>query len=463
MNIAWKNDRLSLKITLALVLSLVAVFVFCSVKTADAADCEKPDANAGTDQSVKESKRVALDGSAKESGEMVYEWTCNGGTVDNASSAAAEFRAPEVDRDTYYVCTLKAANECGFDYDTVNILVENTSGEVLEKDDENIFSAEPSSGCAPMNKVSLSADIGEQDDANREYAYYFYCSGDVDWSKTIITHETSFTAKNLCDYPEPGTYNAYVRITSNGKPDVKKSIMIAVDDCTSEESSDGGNSGENTDSKNLAVKQLVSNLNDETGYASSIKTHPNKELSFRITLEATGKSLKNVVLTDSLPEGIDNIREVTVDGEPVSGDLQKGLNLGNIDEGTAMTVTFSATVLGSDNFPENETVLTNTAKITCSDNSCSAEDSAEITVSSQIQTDILTANTTGFGDNPLTDSFVIPAGLSLALVWIFRARLIQFEKWIDSRKKNYSIYKSEKTLNLKRARLKVERLADKRH
>jgi hypothetical protein len=462
MNITWKNDRLSLKITLALILSLAAVFVLYSVKTADAANCEKPGADAGADQSVKESKKVALDGSAKESGEMVYEWTCNGGTIDNASSAATEFRAPEVDRDTYYVCTLKAANECGFDYDTVNILVENKSGEVLGKADENIFSAEPSSGCAPMNNVSLSADIGKQDDANREYAYYFYCSGDVDWNKTIITHETSFTAKDLCDYPETGTYNAYVRITSNGKPDIKKSIMIAVDDCASEESG-GGNGEENADNMNLTVKQLVGNLNGETGYGSSITTYPNKELSFRITLEATGKSLKNVVLTDNLPEGIDNLREVAVDGEPVSGDLQKGLNLGNIDEGAAMTVTFSATVLGSDNFPENETTLTNTAKIACSDNSCSAKDSAEITVASQIQTDILTANATGFGDNPFTDSFVIPAALSLALVWIFRARLIQFEEWTDSRKKYYSIYKSKKTLNLKIARLKTERLADKRH
>jgi hypothetical protein len=128
-----------------------------------------------------------------------------------------------------------------------------------------------------------------------------------------------------------------------------------------------------------------------------------------------------------------------------------------------MTITFSATVLGPDSFTEDETVLTNTAKIACSDNACSAEDSAEITVASQIQTDILTTNTTGFGDNPLTDSFVIPAGLSLALVWIFRARFIQFEEWADARKKNYFIYKSEKTLNLKRARLKAERITDKRH
>jgi uncharacterized repeat protein (TIGR01451 family) len=451
MNSVTKDRYLRNGIAMALVLNLVAIFVLLSAHgLANAAECalnDKPDANAGSDQSVQESKKATLDGSAKGLGEMIYEWNCNGGTIDNISSAVADFTAPEVDRDTYYVCTLKATNDCGFDYDTVNILVENKPENSLGEA-QAVFMAQPDTGCAPLNDVSLNVNIIQPGNPDREYIYYFYCNGDVDLDKTVTTHESSFTASDLCDYPEAGTYNAYVRVASNNQSDIKESVMISAETC------------EKDDSTNITVKQLVSNLKSRTDYSNSTVAEPLDELSFKIALTAAGQNLQNVFLTDVLPEGIDNILDVIIDGKPVSGDLEQGINLGNIEKGATLTITFTATVQGPDNFIGNEKILINTAKALCSDNSCSSDGTAQIIVT-QDRTAVVTNNETGFGDNPITDSFLVPAGLSLLLVWLFRVPLIRFEEWTDARKQNYFIYRSKKLLNLKRARLKVKKLMEK--
>ncbi|HOX30592.1 MAG TPA: hypothetical protein P5080_05380 [Candidatus Paceibacterota bacterium] len=472
-----KNSSLDLNVLLALVLNLALVFALYPTLTANAADCslkDKPKVSAGADQTVQELKNVSLVGSAKDAKDLEYEWTCNGGTVESASLIEANFIAPEVEQDTYFVCTLKATSECGFDYDTANILVLNKPGEVLGEADQAILSAEPSSGCAPLNNVSLTADIGENNDASREYTYYFYCNGDTDWNKTLITHENSFTAKDLCNYDETGTYNAYVKVTAVGQPDIKESIMIAVDDCKTEDNTDSnanvnggdqtngtGDDSENTQNQTISVNQLVSNITAKTTYSDSADAKAGDDLSFQVTLEAVGRKLPDVVLADILPNGIDNVRDITIDGKEVNGNLGEGIRLEDIDEGTAMTVVFTATIEDQGDFDGNEPTLTNTVSARCADDSCSGRDSAEINLADRIKTEVLTTNNTGFGDNPLTDSFVIPAGLSLLLVWMFKTRLIQFDKWADGQKLRYSVYKSRKNLNLKRSKLIKKDISDR--
>lgn len=466
-----KNSHLGLKISLALVLNLALVFVAYPILSANAADCElkdKPKVNAGADQTVQELKNVALDGSVKGAKDLEYEWTCNGGTVESASLIEANFIAPEVEQDTYFVCTLKATNECGFDYDTANILVLNKPGEVLGENDQTVLSADPSSGCAPLNNVSLTADIGENNGASREYTYYFYCNGDTDWNKTLITHENSFTAEDLCNYAETGTYNAYVKVTTPGQPDIKESIMIAVDDCKTEDNTDNnanvsgsGDDSGNGENQNILVTQLISNITAKTTYGTSANAKNGDDLSFQITVEAIGKKLTDVVLTDNLPSGIDHIRNITIDGKPATENLEEGIRLGDIDEGTAMTVVFTATIEDQGDFDGNEPTLTNSVSARCADDSCSGRDSAEINLADRINTEVLTTNNTGFGDNPLTDSFFIPAALSLALVWMFKTRLIQFDKWADGQKLRYSVYKSKKNLDLKRSKLITKDISDR--
>ena len=428
--------------------AFVLFFATTPIYAADCTSNDEPQANAGSDLSVFASGSVTLVGSATGSDKLTYSWVCNGGQLENATSNEAEFTAPEVSQDTYYVCTLKAENSCGSDTDTVNVLVKTNPEQATDKTNQAALSADPNNGCAPLENVSLSAKIKPKDNLNQDYTYYFYCNGNVDQNLTITTKDTSYTAKSLCAYPETGTYTAYVRIVSSDLVDILQGATINVKSCD--------NNGEGK----IAIEKLVSNLSSGTGFTSSVSADPGDEISFKITVKALSGDLQEVALTDIPPEGIDNIQNLAVDGEPLSGDLKQGLGLGNIYEGSALSITYSAKILASDRFLGGQTQLTNTAKAQCSDNSCSSEGSAEITVSKG-QTKVLTTAKTGFGDNPFTDSFVIPAGLSLLIVWAFRARLIRFEEWADAGKKNYLVYKSGKTLDHKRARLKAEGIADK--
>jgi hypothetical protein len=76
------------------------------------------------------------------------------------------------------------------------------------------LSANPSSGYAPLNDVDLTATVSGT--ATGDITYKFDCTSDGSWERIISTSSTSFTATNLCDYPNPGNYTASVRAERGG-------------------------------------------------------------------------------------------------------------------------------------------------------------------------------------------------------------------------------------------------------
>jgi uncharacterized repeat protein (TIGR01451 family) len=508
-----------------------------------------PTANAGQDLEIYESGSTTLSGSATGS-DLTYAWTCNGGSVENASSANATFKASTVTQDTYYVCTLKVTNNCGSGTDTMNVLVKNktdinldatlttspkTACAPIKKDsltaeatltggnasDEITYyfdctndgtyektvtttarkytatdlcnytatgnytaavkttalgltdtataivsaircgggggsstpsvslSGKPDNGCAPLNDVDLYAELNTQGHDSDEYTYYFSCDGDGDWDKTVTVSAENYTAKDLCDYSKSGTYEPYVKVVSdNGEINVKDNTTISVESCGSVKAGD------------ISIDKLVSNLSNGTAYSDSVAAAPGDVVSFKIKVEASGGNLKNVVLTDILPNGISNAQGITVDGTRISDSLVSGIDLGNIDSGDSKTITFNAYVASKDNFNFGQTVLTNTAKATCDTNSCSDSDTATVSIS-KTGVEGATTVSTGFTNNPFIDSFVIPAGVALFLIWAFKTKLIKFEEWLDQKKRNYFVYKSRKVLDLQRAKLKAQKITDR--
>ncbi len=76
------------------------------------------------------------------------------------------------------------------------------------------LSANPSSGNAPLNDVDLTANVSGS--ASGDITYKFDCTSDGSWEKIVTTPNTSYTAYDLCDYPNPGNYTAKVRVERGG-------------------------------------------------------------------------------------------------------------------------------------------------------------------------------------------------------------------------------------------------------
>ena len=76
------------------------------------------------------------------------------------------------------------------------------------------ISANPSSGNAPLNGVDLTATISGT--ATGNITYKFDCTSNGSWERTITTSASTYTAADLCNYSNPGTYTAKVRAERGG-------------------------------------------------------------------------------------------------------------------------------------------------------------------------------------------------------------------------------------------------------
>jgi hypothetical protein len=67
-----------------------------------------------------------------------------------------------------------------------------------------------------------------------------------------------------------------------------------------------------------------------------------------------------------------------------------------------------------------------------------------------------TEASTGIIKTIFSDYLIFPLLVSTFLVWAFKSHILKWEEWLDERKAEYQRFKSEKTLRLKVARLKLK-------
>ena len=188
-----------------------------------------PIANAGPNKEIYETESVILEGSGSDpDGDSVsYSWTCNGGTLSNSNIAQPVFYAPIVSSDTTYTCTLTVTDSHGAsDSDSVNILVKEHHCLTLSV----LLSANPNSGCAPLNNVDLTASVSGS--ASGEITYFFDCTNDGVWEKIITSNNSVYRVSDLCDYSSPGNYTAKARVQRGGLS-AENTIQINVQSCYS--------------------------------------------------------------------------------------------------------------------------------------------------------------------------------------------------------------------------------------
>jgi hypothetical protein len=92
------------------------------------------------------------------------------------------------------------------------------------------LSANPSSGCSPLNNVDLTATVSGTTQGSINY--YFDCQNDGVWDRTLVSSDISVTVFDLCNYPSPGSFTAKVRVERQGLV-AENFAQISVQSCYS--------------------------------------------------------------------------------------------------------------------------------------------------------------------------------------------------------------------------------------
>jgi len=381
------------------------------------------EADAGPDKYINDNENsVRLDGAVDGNYDSLS-WSCTGGNLSSSSSLRPTFYRPDYnydynynynynynswDYDKTYTCTLTARNECGSDSDTMKVRVER------DDDDDQDFNvsliARPKSDCAPLEDVDLIATVSNYGSSNydRDFTYYFDCENDGHWDKTVTTDNTSYTAVNLCDYRNVGSYTARVRVERQNRTATDTEIVRA-EQCGI------------TTTGDLSITKTVSNLSLGTGYQGTVSANPLNTVAYRIVVAGIGGTANNVTLTDAVPAGITNIRDLRVDGIAANGSLSSGISLGTIVSGQTKTIAYTATVANEASFVYGQTTLTNVATVTADGKS--ANSSAAVAVNRQAVMGATTIST-GFDNQTLAGLGLGLAAAILCLGWVVKTQII---------------------------------------
>ena len=386
------------------------------------------------------------DSAGNNSDEFTYRFDCdNDGNWDKTITTSNDtYTAKDLcDYKTAATHTAKVTVEINGNEasDTADVKVKSCASTEFNVD----LTARPDNGCAPLSNVDLTAHLtGYDNQSDDEYTYYFDCEDDGTWDKTITTTATTYTARGLCDYDSADNYTARVKVENSGRSD-EDSLVINTDDCA-------GVNGR------IKVDKTVSNLSRGAGYFDSVNALPGDFVNFKIVIEAVSDNVQELRLTDILPRGISNPRDIRIDGRTVNNDLANGLALDDLNNGDTVTVSFTATVAKASEFNYGQTTVTNTA--TARGKGTSDSDTADVVVQ-RAEIEGITTVSTGFTDNPFVDSFVIPLSLSLLLIWTLKAKILAIEAWLDLRRIAFTKFQSQKKLGAKIAQLKVKRITDR--
>lgn len=213
-------------------------------------------------------------------------------------------------------------------------------------------------------------------------------------------------------------------------------------------------------SSGFAIGKSVKNLSRGTAFSDLVYAQPGERLTFLIIVQAGRDSLYDVVVKDTLPRGLIYRGDLRIDNILTSGNILTGLNIGDLAAGERKAVTFRADVAGAGSFTFGQTELTNTVLVSNGDTS--RRDDAKVSVSRTAVAGTATQVPTGLTNNFFFDSFFLPLLITLLIIWLLKSHIIRLEEWLDVRKKQYQIYKSNKILQLRIAQAKAKEFFQQR-
>ncbi len=221
---------------------------------------------------------------------------------------------------------------------------------------------------------------------------------------------------NSGTYTESGlnegtTYTFYLRDGSNASDTQLDSVS-----CTTKED----------DETYITANKKVGKEGTGT-YYESLDVSPDELLTYSIKIEAHNGDAEEVVVTDNLSARLIYEGNLRADGSSISGNIEDGVDIGDILEGESKTITFDARVAPRDEFLIGTTTITNVVSISAI--GISASDSASINVERESKVTEVPAGITG---NKFFDYFAIPFLLALAIFFLFRKHIISLIKRVEN-------------------------------
>jgi len=196
----------------------------------------------------------------------------------------------------------------------------------------------------------------------------------------------------------------------------------------------------------LEVKKQVRNLTrGDTRWYKAITAQPSDVLLFRIETKSIGQvRAEDIMVRDVLPQDIIYLGELKIDYSSKTGNVStEAINIGDLEPNGWRVISFKAQVASSDNFKVRKTNLINTALVYNEEVSETA--TCKVTVIKKTAPEIPTEVETGITSGIL-NSILLPLGIAILGVWIFRSKLVGLDKWVEERKRGISEYRTKKKL-----------------
>ena len=295
-----------------------------------------PVANAGLDKETYETESIVLQGSGTDpdGDEITYSWSCTGGTLSSSSIAQPLYYAPSVSSETTYTCTLTVTDPYGLsDSDSMNILVKVHESPTLYV----TFTANPNSGCAPLQNVDLNANV--YGTATGLITYFFDCENDGNWEKIITRNDNNYTAYNLCNYSNPGTYTAKVMVERE-LLSAQATVPVNAQDCVSAPTVDikaDGSNGPITIDYDTTANLTWTSSNANSCYASNAWSGSRSLSGSEITNHLTSNKTYTITCTGDGGTASDSVA-VRVSSEPEQGEMTVEKLGRNLTDGGPWTI-----------------------------------------------------------------------------------------------------------------------------
>jgi hypothetical protein len=207
----------------------------------------------------------------------------------------------------------------------------------------------------------------------------------------------------------------------------------------------------------LDISKSVKNLSkgDTQWYNSYRSSDPDDKLLFQIEVKSTGDTeARDVMVKDNLPDNIIYQGNLKIDNVYSSKNITTGaVNIGDLSSGQTKTITFEAKVESKDKFNYGTTDLINTGL--AYNTETSVTDTCKVIVKKTAVAGAATSISTGIS-NGILNSILLPLIITLAIVWIFRSKLIGFDEWSEKKKKETEEYRANKLLKKKIAQLRTQ-------